>query len=411
MKTEKIKRKLKGSVLLTVVSVMGLLIIFLSGTLVLATAANRRAHRSYSTSQAELTAKAAIESFTTAMANNEQIAAAVQNLDKTYHPTVSINDPSLGHIGYYDASGNYIENAITIEPLSTSGKYVHGKFDLNNPSAEVWQEATQVKITVTARVGKEEKTVSALLNKVGLSNNVPSDDIGLYAGGETAVDATSGMIYSPFAEGLTTNGGFTCEIQNDTEFFSPVIFFNSGAKMSQQNIIHVIEPKQATVVRGDFELRNPFYISLEYTMKSDYTQKDVPYLFVEGDIKGDGSGKLLVGPSSGDSVTNKSYSPYNIFAGSIGVSNPVKNMKVEGDIYLMDAGKTSVIGPETEDGGELYQWADSVYNKTANQNYSTGGNIYSKGNIKFNQGIKVHGDVRVEGNVNFAKTNSEIWAT
>ena len=220
MKTEKIKRKLKGSVLLTVVSVMGLLIIFLSGTLVLATAANRRAHRSYSTSQAELTAKAAIESFTTAMSNNEQIAAAVKNLDKTYHPTVSINDPSLGHIGYYDASGNYIENAITIEPLSTSGKYVHGKFDLNNPSTEVWQEATQVKITVTARVGKEEKTVSALLNKVGLSNNVPSDDIGLYAGGETSVDATSGKIYSPFAEGLTTNGGFTCEIQSSSLLLS-----------------------------------------------------------------------------------------------------------------------------------------------------------------------------------------------
>ena len=406
MKTE--KRKMKGSVLLTVVSVMGLLIIFLSGTLVLATAANRRAHRSYSTSQAELTAKAAIESFTAAMADNEKIAAAVQNLDKTYHPTVSINDPSLGHIGYYDGS-TFIENAITIEPLTTSGKFVHGKFDLQNPGAEVWKEAQQVKITVTARVGKEEKTVSALLNKVGMSTNVPSDDIGLYAGGEASVDATAGKIYSPFAEGLTTNGAFTCEVQNDTEFFSPVIFFNSSAKMSQQNIIHVLEPKQGTVVRGDLEFRNPFYISLEYAMTSDYTQKDIPYLFVEGDIKGDGSGKFYVGPSSGDAVADKNYSPYNVFAGSIGVGNPIKNMKVEGDIYLMDAGKTSVIGPENEDGGNLYHWADSVYNKTANQNYSTGGNIYSKGSIKFNQGIKVNGDVRVEGDVNFAQGGSEIW--
>lgn len=408
MKTEKMNRKLKGTVLLTVVSVMGLLIIFLSGTLVLATAANRRAHRSYSTSQAELTAKAAIESFTAAMADNEKIAAAVQNLDRTYHPTVSINDPSLGHVGYYDGD-TFIENAITIEPLAASGKYVHGKFDLNNPGTEIWQEASQVKITVTARVGKEEKTVSALLNKVGMSNNVPSDDIGLYAGGAASVDATAGKIYSPFAEGLTTNGGFVCEVQNDTEFFSPIIFFNSSAKTSQQNIIHVQTPSQGTVVRGDLDLRNPFYISLEYSMTNDYTQKEIPYLFVEGEIKsGDGNGKFIVGPSSGSDSSNGVYSPYNIFAGSMGSTNILKDMRIAGDVYLMDATKTSVIGLATEDGGSLYKWADSVYNKTNTQNYSLGGNIYSKGNVKFGQGVKIKGDVRVEGNVDFGSSGTVI---
>ena len=59
MKTIK-NRKLKGSVLLTVVSVMALLIIFLSGTLVLATAANNRAHVNYSTAQTNITARTVV---------------------------------------------------------------------------------------------------------------------------------------------------------------------------------------------------------------------------------------------------------------------------------------------------------------------------------------------------------------
>jgi hypothetical protein len=398
MKTE--KRKMKGSVLLTVVSVMGLLIIFLSGTLVLATAANRRAHRSYSTSQAELTAKAAIESFTAAMADNEKIAAAVQNLDKTYHPTVSINDPSLGHIGYYDGS-TFIENAITIEPLTTSGKFVHGKFDLQNPGAEVWQEASQVKITVTARVGKEEKTVSALLNKVGMSTNVPSDDIGLYAGGEASVDATAGKIYSPFAEGLTTNGGFTCEVQNDTEFFSPVIFFNSNAKMNTGNIIHVRQPGQSTVIRGDLNIRNPFSIKLEYSMNNDYTQKDIPYLFVEGSINDiQGGGHADGARLNVEAGTN---SPYNIFAGKM---DWTAQFSIPGDVYLMDAGSTSVLGDASHT-GDLYKWADSVYNKTQSMNYSEGASLYSKGNIEIGK-VHFRGDVRVEGNAKFLTSGAKI---
>ena len=45
--------KVKGSILFTVVSVMAILIIFLMGTLVLATSASNRAHRTYSTSQTQ----------------------------------------------------------------------------------------------------------------------------------------------------------------------------------------------------------------------------------------------------------------------------------------------------------------------------------------------------------------------
>ena len=73
MKLKK-NRKLKGSVLLTVVSVMALLIIFMASTLTLAAAANNRAHANYSDSQAEYTARAAIEGFTQALEDNDTVA-------------------------------------------------------------------------------------------------------------------------------------------------------------------------------------------------------------------------------------------------------------------------------------------------------------------------------------------------
>ena len=103
MKTEKSKR-LKGAVLLTVVSVMSLLIIFLMGTLLLASAARERAHRSYSTSQAEYTARTAIESFSQAMQDNAGIAQSVVNMKKndSFEPTVVINSAGMGSVGYYD---------------------------------------------------------------------------------------------------------------------------------------------------------------------------------------------------------------------------------------------------------------------------------------------------------------------
>ena len=81
MKTEK-NRKLKGTVLLAVVATMALLIIFMGTTLILASAANNRAHKSYATSQAEYTAQAAIKAFTTALKDDQDASmiAAVEGL-------------------------------------------------------------------------------------------------------------------------------------------------------------------------------------------------------------------------------------------------------------------------------------------------------------------------------------------
>ena len=105
MKKE-LKRSFRGTVLFTTVSVMALLIIFLMGTLVLASASNSRAHKSYATSQASYTARAAVDSFIRAMSDKPEIAAAVEGLADggNFEVELSFNragaaDRSLGVIG------------------------------------------------------------------------------------------------------------------------------------------------------------------------------------------------------------------------------------------------------------------------------------------------------------------------
>ena len=64
MKEKKHPRRVKGTVLFTVVSVMMVLIVFLTATLALSATANRRAYTNYQQEQTEYTAKAVLEAVT-----------------------------------------------------------------------------------------------------------------------------------------------------------------------------------------------------------------------------------------------------------------------------------------------------------------------------------------------------------
>ena len=123
MKTEK-NRKLHGSVLLTVVAVMAMLIIFMTGTLVLANAANRRSHRSYTSSQAEYTARAAIDAFYRSTQDNTTIRDAVLNLGTSveYAPIDFGPDynPAMGRLVDPDGTGTN-DGTIRIEQLHDFG--------------------------------------------------------------------------------------------------------------------------------------------------------------------------------------------------------------------------------------------------------------------------------------------------
>ncbi|MDD6279164.1 MAG: hypothetical protein PUA81_05170, partial [Oscillospiraceae bacterium] len=283
MKTNK-NRKLKGSVLFTVVSVMSLLIIFLTGTLVLAASANKRAHRTYSTSQAEYTARAAIESFTAAMEHNPDIAGAIQNLNGTIYPTVELGTTGMGHIGCYitDDSGNsvYTEDKIKIEKLDD--KYSQYYYT----QAGSWEKLDTIKITATATVGKEEKSVTAYIRKKAPNEVKPNPIKGLQTAGGNNVDATEGTYTGALVLGITeTPGDF--KINNGTNTHTDFNFINGNLDISGSGLNIYIDKNVddngnavGTVIMGDLGIQNTSLVRLNYNMSADFTQNQVPYLYV-----------------------------------------------------------------------------------------------------------------------------------
>ena len=425
MKTEK-KKTLRGSILFTVVCVMALLIIFLTGTLALASAAGNRAHRSYSVSQANYTARAAIASFTEAMKRDERIVAAVQAVgsDPTVpalHPQVIINDKTLGEIGYIDSHGDWIKDHIEVTHVPNTGAYDY--YDKKGDGSYGWYPVDTVKITATCKVGKERETVSAYVQKAPSSQTVTN------GGGIQGLQEVGG---NSFANGGLITGGLGVGIgdtvpglhhfHNDTKVETTLTYVNASLCGGTSSFeIRVKKPDRATaekpysqtVIDGNLLMENNNFIKLDYEMTEDFTQKEVPYLFINGMLTQDQQSQL--------NLVTGNNAPFNVFIGTLNPKGPVN---IQGDLYLMDKNPhdpsqdytaeymdsngnrnpskdvtgtkgVNYFGLPGQD-AKLYAWATSVVQKEETQFGSMGGNIYCMGDLILCKAT-IHGDVRVEG--------------
>lgn len=434
------KKTLKGSVLFTVVSVMALMIIFLTGTLALASASNNRAHKSYSSSQASYTARAAIQSFTEAMQREEGIVAAVQALgkdgrDTVMYPEVTIGDSTLGVVGYYDASGTWHGDAITVELVSEGEEYAYYHDGKSGTTSADWHPVDIVRITATCRVGKEEETVSAVIKKSesgASAGSTPSRIKGLQSIGEGYMPA-GGTITGGLGLGLTNSIRETFKIRNKTILETTLTFINGSLIPESSGIsIRVKDPKDKdknpmpyseTIINGNLYIPNNNFIIVDYTMTDNFTQKEIPYLYVDGAVFTRTAQNFLTN-SYDQNPTPGTGQPYNIFCGTFRMENQINFSGV--DLYLMDEYTTAdpytlvmqvsdqpdpttgkVIPTDTmqmtrgdnkvgANSSYLYNWVNSVKNKTEMQHRSVGGNIYCNGNLNLSN-IEVHGDVRVMG--------------
>ena len=73
-------KRLKGTVLFTVVSVMMVMVVFLLGTLALAATASNRAYSNYQKEQTEYTSRAVLDSVVQAIQDDSDIKKAVLGL-------------------------------------------------------------------------------------------------------------------------------------------------------------------------------------------------------------------------------------------------------------------------------------------------------------------------------------------
>ena len=460
MKTEN-RKTLRGSVLFTVICVMALLIIFLTGTLALASASSNRAHKSYASSQASYTARAAIDAFVQSMERNEGIPAAIENMGSDpLEVEMKINDRTLGVIGSYDGS-TWKEGIIRIDPVADSTGYIYT--DLDGQGMK-WVPVTAVKVTATCRVGKEEETVTAYIRKTaathsqqapggldglqevggnafpngalitgGLGLGISKDASGLYrAHNNTVIETKSTFINGDFAGGT---GSFAINIQNPVS--------ENGVKLM---------PNSKTVIMGSVCLSNTDFINLDYEMTADYTQKDIPYLYVDKTIAGMNDGAAIGrvvnrNPDTGaitSTANGKGKAPFNLFVGTLSSYSFKNNLNIGGaDVYLLDEYTPSKsytvynckrsyskeelantdVGTDSEiwvdcDGitvGDnyigkpekntvLYNWESSYVHKTDSQFKTTGGNLYSMGrltleNCEINGNVGVHDDCIIKSNV------------
>lgn len=448
------KRNLQGTVLFTTVSVMALLILFLVGTLTLASASNNRAHKSYSTSQASYTARATIEGFTQAMVREPGVAAAVYNLSNTpgtvMYPAVVVDDSTIGRVGCYDTvTGEWKPNTISVESVEGNDFVYRDKdgrslgdtsFDTASGS---WIRLDKVKISAVVRVGREEETVVAYLAKRGdksgtLTSSSPQVK-GIQLVGAEALPAgenvTGGLgVALGEVEDDVANG-----IRNNMDIDTTLSFFNSSMvwktnttqinikkpdlKDEKGNPVAPTLPYSQTVINGNLTVRNDKFINIDYDPPADYrdgqwSNKEVPYLYVDGALYADSQFNV-------NDLRNNG-APFNIFAGTLYAKDMVLNL-ASSNLYLMDSPpprdanatkptytvytdyntetktasqeKTIVKGDNyfgLNSTSKLGKWSYAVANGTYTSAYDVGGNIFCKGDLHIGN-ANVAGDVRVEG--------------
>lgn len=441
MNTRK-KRKLHGSVLLTVVFVMSILIVFLFGTMALALAANNRAHVNYSSAQTGITARSVAESAVSALDKNvagaKEYKAAVGALKSTDTPLqvkVGLSNPggsdSLASMGNIDD--------VTISYAGTKKFYDETKKE--------WLERDLLKFTSNVTMSGVTSSASVYVLKHDKEDNEGSGSGG--AGFVTTADAslaTQTSIWGGAYIGLpkkddaenykyvdeTGNSNHDVFMNNSNDLIkeydnetkkNAFIGTNSGASietplyvcnnMYTENWSHLIFPSKGSgvTVWGDMIFHNNAPSQLNYlysgAAESSWNFNEIPYVYVDGTISGAvtlGFVDILKGADGnpikdehGNTIKSPGNIPMNIFCGNIQVDNP-NDFVINGNVYCMDTGITSKIKAMNKT--SLYAWTGSVVNRYTDQKVDNevAGDICTKGNLELEK-VTVQGDVRVEGDL------------
>lgn len=408
--------KVKGSILFTVVSVMAILIIFLMGTLVLATSASNRAHRTYSTSQTQYTARTAIDSILEAFSSSDDFAEAICNLsstNKSLAVDVELDQSTLASMGdIHDVVVEYV-----------------GQQKYYNENTKVWEDKDQLKITAQVTLGGITKTATGYLIKDPPRNNSSS---GGGAGFVTAGDAnvsnhtnTFGGTYfninsklAPYDfndENVFNNKTYLYHTENETNGTKPpeLIFDTRNGQAIEADFIvngslHLpqrvtfIYPNEGTGVAiwGNLTSDNPnqiCFMSKNVISDKEYAYNKIPYLYVDEAI----NIQKTVGMNIGDSNL-----PLNIFCGKTEITGG-SGVNIYADMYIMDNSNSFIKAMNS--GSLLGQWTSDVLNKTRDLNAvsHSSGSMFSKGSLTL-EDFSVKKDVRVENDLTINANSTDV---
>ncbi len=398
------KKTLKGTVLFTVVSVLSLVIIFLTSALVLAAAANNRAHKSYSSSQASYTARSAIDSVLAAVSYDTDFAKAVAGIGESSAPVVvgvDMDNPGMGKI--------------TQAKLSYSGKK-----RVYDPETFSWVEKKIIAVTADVELSGETTSVTSYVMVDPVAPPPKTGGAGFFSQGAAQVSnhtcALGGTylglgiqgagekdytdLYSNNRSSDTPPGyltGETYTIGSDDVMQAPVIIDGNFITDTQTDF-YFQKPGDGFEIWGDYSVTQLNSVRC-YTTRlsaSDFTKfAEIPHIYVDGDMNLTcGCTMKLVNKNTNENV------PFNIFCGSLQIDGAAIENEFDADIYCMDPGVTSKI---VNKGTKLQKWTSSVADGTLSYD-SFGGNVYSRGNIEIDDAGSGNDkyfakDLRVAGNV------------
>lgn len=435
MKTEK-KRSFKGAVLITVVSVMSLLIVFLTSTLVLATAANNRAHKSYSSSQANYTARTAIDSILKAAKEDEHFATAMASLTS----------------GGFDVDVTMESTSAGMGRITSARIEYAGSRDYYDSAENEWVSKDLLSITANVLYGGEEKTVTAYVLKnppvsvsgsgggggfVTVGSAVVSNHTNSFGGTYLGIGLGSGgRVYqqsnpalpAPFDEVslnqklyLNVKDGVSYSYDADGKpFFAPEADLNDdnadndimvsyytgndhtieapfvvNGSLVVDTETEVIFPTKGSgmAVWGNMDIQNSSFKVSSDTVNNDKAHdfnqeitkfQDIPYIYVDSLMK-----------LNNQTIGNEKL-PLNIFCGSFDATS--NDTTTYANIYCQDSNKNSYLGAGNT---ALHAWSNSVLNGTESYlGTCTSGNFYTKGNLEVkNKGASINGDLVVEGDL------------
>lgn len=394
------KGKVGGSVLFTVIVVMMVLVVFLMGTLGLASAANKRAQNSYTSSQAQYTARMAVESVLAAMQNDADVAERVYKLRANTPINVDISTDRLATAGTTGDAYGRIQSC-TIENIGKDYYYVDNK----------WDGRDIIKITATVQLGTQDSTVSAYIlkkEKDSVVNNTPSGGGG---GLVTAGDATFGTKVSVFGgaginlgnrwrnldpadafRGYSFDGSASFSSQDTTSLQWEAPYVVNGSFTADGSGAALVFPKLGSgfTFWGNFNFNNqiaitsgnPAVLNAGSSAALNYT--DIPYIYVEKTLS-------ITNGAKGVNVTNKI--PLNILCGNTCI---ITTDPIYANLYMMndntpDSEKVEkqVYWPEFKiekyanyinfnQGSLLSNWTYQLINGVDNPTEHVGGSIYAR---------------------------------
>lgn len=404
MKTEKRKR-LKGSVLFTVVSVMSIMIIFMTATLAVAAAANRRARKTYSSAQSSYTARTAIDSILAAVGTDKEFSKAVRSLklNEEMDIIVNVNNPSMGRVE--NAKIKFVGTKTVFDPDETVNTWVTRNLYNITADVTIGGETTRISTNILQDPpqGEGGGGGAAFLTWGGAKiDNHTYAWGGTYVGMGQWGDKTwnNNLDYITWRNEqqklvvLENKEYLTHEnyhFQNDMAIEAPMVI---NGNIDAQNTVSVYYTyngygidNPGIQVWGNFDVGNnkvqaKFTKELRDVLTTDMDFMQVPYMYVDG---------ILSAPNN-FTIGEKGI-PYNIFCGNFFMKS--NDMNLYADMYCMDEDNVTVFSGSNS---KLYQWTDSV--ATGGTGYpSVGGNFYSKGSVIVKSNLNIAGNMIVEGDL------------